>query len=173
MAGRLFHFSESSAITRFTPHVPATNPSEPPQVWAIDELHQALYWFPRDCPRVAVWPRTADERPQFEATFCTTAPRVHAMEAGWLQRLRECELFRYELPAAPFVPWEKASGQWVADCDVEPLSVEPVGDLLALHAAAGVELRIVPSLWPMVDRVQSDEWDFSIVRLSNAAQRPD
>jgi hypothetical protein len=97
---------------------------------------------------------------------------VHAVEAAWLQRMRDCELFRYELPAAPFRPWAKASGQWVAECDVEPLRVEPVGDLLALHAAAGVELRIVPSLWPMVDQVQSDEWDFSIVRLANAAPRP-
>ena len=46
------------------------------------------------------------------------------------------------------------------------LGVEPVGDLLALHATAAVELRVVPSLRPMVDQAQSGEWDFSNVRVA-------
>lgn len=173
MGLRLFHFSESSSIERFTPHVPPTNPTETSQVWAIDEAHQSLYWFPRDCPRVAVWTRTVADRPRFQEVFCTMADRVHAMEAAWLHRMQQCELFRYELPSAAFRPWVKASGQWVADVAVEPLAVEPVGDLFSLHAEAGVELRLVPSLWPMADLAQSDEWDFSIVRLANAAPRAD
>ena len=49
--------------------------------------------------------------------------------------------------------------------------VEPVGDLLAAHAGAGIELRIVPSLWPLHDLAVSDRWDFSIVRMRNARPR--
>ena len=30
----LWHFSEDDSLTRFTPHVPVTNPDTPPLVWA-------------------------------------------------------------------------------------------------------------------------------------------
>lgn len=158
-------------MERFVPHVPATKPDHPPAVWAIDELHAPLYWFPRDCPRVTAWPRTAAERPGFEAAFTTTAARVHAIETSWLDRLRTVELFRYSFSAADFTAWTAASGQWVADREVAPSAVEPVGDLLAAHAAAGIELRVVPSLWPLHDLAISDRWDFSIVRMRNAQPR--
>ena len=47
-------------------------------------------------------------------------------------------------------------------------TVEPVGDLLALHEQAGIELRVVDSLWPLRELAVSDDWDFSIVRMRNA-----
>jgi len=166
-----YHFSEDPTIERFVPHVPATNPDQPPAVWAIDAEHAPLYWFPRDCPRVTAWPRTEAERPAFEAAFTTTASRLHATELGWLDRLRDVALYRYVLPAAPFRAWSAASGQWIALEPVEPLAVEPVGDLLAAHATAGIELRLVPSLWPLHDLAVSDRWDFSIVRMRNAQPR--
>ena len=54
---------------------------------------------------------------------------------------------------------------------VEPLRVRPLGDLLAAHVEAGIELRLVPSLWPLHDLAVSDRWDFSIVRMANARPR--
>ncbi len=167
----LFHFSEDPTIERFVPHVPATNPGQAPAVWTIDEEHAPLYWFPRDCPRVTAWPRAAAARSAFEAAFTTTARRVHAIEAGWLARVRRVELFRYTFAAGDFAPWADATGQWVADHAVVPVAVEPVGDLLAAHAAAAIELRVVPSLWPLHDLAVSDRWDFSIVRMGNAQPR--
>jgi hypothetical protein len=74
--------------------------------------------------------------------------------------------------AALFNPWANASGQWLSDEAVVPIDVEPVGDLLDAHVAATIELRLVPSLWPLHDAVQSDRWDFSIVRMRNADGRP-
>ena len=41
----------------------------------------------------------------------------------------------------------------------------------ALSAQERIELRAVPSLWPIRDLAVSDRWDFSIVRMMNA--RPD
>ena len=58
----LLHFSEDPTITRFEPHVPATNPTHEPAVWAIDEQHSPVYWFPRDCPRGSVWANSEAER---------------------------------------------------------------------------------------------------------------
>jgi hypothetical protein len=161
----VLHFSEDPTITRFEPHVPPSNPQVPPMVWAIDERHAPLYWFPRDCPRVTFW--SADGSPA-DGLGPTTAARVHAIEAGWLARVRACRLHTYRFDAAPFEPWPDADGHWVAQQAIEPRSVEPVGDLLARHVEAGIELRIVPSLQPLVDPVVASGYRFSLVRMANA-----
>jgi hypothetical protein len=152
--------------------VPATNPDHPPAVWAIDADHAPLYWFPRDCPRVTVWPRARDDRGRFEAIWTTTAHRVHVTELAWLDRMRSTTIYRYDLPAELFVPWSDAAGQWIAETAVAPLGVVAIPDLLDAHATAGIELRFAPSLWPAHDLAISDRWDFSIVRMANARDRP-
>ena len=48
-----------------------------------------------------------------------------------------------------------------------------VGDLLDRHAAAGIELRIVPSIWPFWRRVTASTVEFSGSRLRNAADHPE
>jgi hypothetical protein len=54
---------------------------------------------------------------------------------------------------------------------IEPLDVAPVGDLLAKHADAGIELRITPSLWPLADAMVDSTLQFSMVRMGNAQPR--
>lgn len=41
---------------------------------------------------------------------------------------------------------------------VEPIAVEPVGNLLDAHMGAGIELKGLPSLWPLHDLIGSDRW---------------
>ena len=168
MRGLLYHFSEDPSIERFVPHVPRSNPAHSPAVWAIDEQHAPLYWFPRDCPRVTAWPRDGAERVEFREAFCTIADRVHAIELGWLKAMRTVTLYRYHLDASLFHPWPDASGQWISESVVEPVAVDEHDDLLARHAQAAIELRVVPSLWPIRDLAVSDRWDYSLVRMSNA-----
>jgi hypothetical protein len=167
----VYHFSEDPNIERLVPHVPPTNPSHPPAVWAIDADHAPLYWFPRDCPRIAVWPSNEAERQVFRQRFHTTSDRLHAIELAWLDRMRSATIYRYDLPADTFEPWVEAGGQFVSDVAVEPLGMTRLDDLLGTHATAGVELRLVVSLWPLIDEVTSDEFEFSIVRKHNAAHR--
>ena len=168
----LYHFSEDPNIERFVPHVPRTNPTHRAAVWAIDHDHAPLYWFPRDCPRVAIWPFEEDGLAAFRARFTTEARRLHAIESGWLERMRDAQIHRYEFAADGFVPWEQANGQWVCEHEVAPISVTPVGDLLEAHAAAGIELRVTSSLWPLRDDAVDGPFDFSIVRMHNAQPRP-
>lgn len=168
----LYHFSTDPHIERFVPHVPRTNQSHPPAVWAIDAQHAPLYWFPRDCPRVTVWSRNAGEIVEFRARFTTVASRIQAIESQWFERMRNAVLYRYELDPVHFAPWENASGQWISEAEVTPTSVQPVGDLCAAHVAASIELRLVPSLWPLHDDVRRSRFDFSMVRMHNAADRP-
>jgi hypothetical protein len=60
-------------------------------------------------------------------------------------------------------------GHCVARETVRPLHVEPLCDLLTLHAEAAVELRLLPTIWPLVDSVQDSSLGFSIIRVRNAA----
>jgi hypothetical protein len=167
----LYHFSEDAHIARFVPHVPRTNPSHAAAVWAIDAEHAPLYWFPRACPRIAIWPRNPRERTEFEARFVTSASRLHAIESAWLDSMRTVQIYRYEFDASGFTPWADANGQWISHSEVAPLSVTPMRDLLDVHVQAAIELRIVPSLWPLHDIALGDEFDFSMVRMHNALPR--
>jgi hypothetical protein len=154
------------------PHVPDTRPEVEPLVWAIDEEHAPLYWFPRDCPRVTYWPGRNTAAATVERFFAgTDAHRIHAIEAAWLERVRACELYAYRLDLAGFEPRDDADGHWVSRVPVEPLGVEPVGDLLSRHAQARIELRVTPSLWPLHDAVSASDLRFSMVRMRNAAPR--
>jgi hypothetical protein len=152
--------------------VPATRPEVEPLVWAIDEEHAPLYWFPRDCPRVTFWPGPETARETVERFFAhTDARRIHAIEAAWLERVQACELYAYRLDPVSFAPRDDADGHWVSREVVEPLGVEPVGDLLARHVRARIELRVTPSLWPLHDAVAASDLRFSMVRMRNAAPR--
>ena len=168
----LFHFSHDPSIERFTPHVPATNPTQPASVWAIDAERAPLHWFPRDCQRVAVWPRDDAERHLFSQAFCTAAPRVHAIELGRLRVLASAGI----TIATASIPrrsgrGQRHLGQWISDRAVEPSEVERLDDLIGCHVTAGIELRAVPDLWPIRDLAVSGPWDFSVVRFQLAAAR--
>ena len=167
----LYHFSEDPHIERFVPHVPRTNPSHAPAVWAIDGEHAPLYWFPRECPRVAIWPRRDADYPMFRERLVTSARRLHAIESGWLDRMRTARIYRYEFDPEGFVPWTQADGQWISHSNVAPVGVGEVGDLLAAHENAAIELRRVPTLWPLADIALAGEFDFSLVRMHNAQPR--
>jgi hypothetical protein len=100
------------------------------------------------------------------------AVRIHVMEAGWLPRMQACRLYAYRLPAAAFRPHE-VGGYWVADEPVEATEQVIVDDLVGRHAAARIELRVTPSIWPFWRRVADSTLEFSGSRLGNSASHPD
>ena len=167
----LYHFSEDPSIRHFIPHIPATNPTQPASVWAIDEAHAPLYWFPRDCPRATVWAETPEQQRRLTREFSTPAARLHAIEESWIDRVRSCALYVYRFDATPFAPWPEADGQWVAHEAVEPIDVQRVGDPFECHRERGIELRVVGNLWPLVDQIVESKLPFSIVRIRNATPR--
>jgi len=167
----LLHFSEDPSIALFRPHVVAASDDREPLVWAVDHAHAPSYWFPRECPRACCW--AGDSITQKGAALLGTggAIRLHAIEARWLDRFRNCRLYAYEFDSSPFTLKLADAGYWVARCDVKPISVSPVGDLLTRHAEAEIELRIVPNLWPLIDEIVGSGLEFSIIRKVNAHPR--
>ena len=98
---------------------------------------------------------------------------MHAIEEGWLERMRTTAVFAYRLPDASFEPHPEVGGYWIARTAVEPVDVQPLGDLAARHERAEIELRVLPNLWPLWDDVVASTLEFSGMRLRNALPPPD
>ncbi|NUS64961.1 MAG: hypothetical protein HOQ46_15105 [Saccharothrix sp.] len=162
--GELLHFSEDPSITRFVPHVAATARQPEAYVWTVDHDQAPAYWFPRQCPRAMAW--TTADTPPADAEWLGPH-RVHAVEYGWLEAMRTVRLYAYRFAAEHFRPF--GDNAHVATTPVTPLGPpEPVADLFALHEDAGIELRVLPTLWPFWHRVTARGLGFSGIRLRNA-----
>jgi hypothetical protein len=171
---RLFHISENGGLVRFEPRSPpSTDAGVSGQVvWAIDEQHLPNYLLPRDCPRVtfcASERTTAEDRAKFLAH--STARRIVAVESAWLQRIRSCRLFLYDLPDDAFELADTSAGYWIARTAVAPSGVIEISDTLGEMLTRDVELRLLPNLWLLHDAVVASTLDFSIIRMRNARPR--
>lgn len=154
---RLFHFSDDPDIKVFEPRpvlVPSKRPPgrewlNGPLVWAIDEPHQPMYLFPRDCPRILLWrkPETTDED---RAHWFGDRPcRMLAyIEKAWRERVANGFIYRYELGEAGFENLGDA-GMWVSCRAAIPIGLKKLEDLPGELEAQDVELIVVDSLLPL------------------------
>jgi hypothetical protein len=176
---RLFHFSETGDLDAFRPK-PVVIPSERKPggewlngslVWAVDELRQATYLFPRDCPRILLWPMDTTDPDDLDAWWGDRSCSMIAhVEWGWFDRIRDQVLFRYELPAGTFLPTSD-EWMWVSKQSVQPIAVERVDNLLGALRDQGVELRVMESLLPL-QSVWGSSLHASGIRLRNALGWP-
>jgi hypothetical protein len=167
---QLLHFSENPDIKVFRPHVPASSPDNPPMVWAVDEVHAPGFWFPRSAPRACCW-TIGKPLSDLGRELLGTAKRMHAMERTWLERMRACRMYVYRFDPAPFSTQNAEAGYYSTRETITPLSMAPAGDLVELHAQAGIELRVVENLWPTIDAILASGLEFSIIRKMNAQPR--
>jgi hypothetical protein len=174
-ATEVLHFSEDPTITTFVPHVAPTSSHGEALVWAVDHARAPDYWFPRQCPRAMAWVGPNTSRADQERIIgAGCGDRVHAIEYDWVERLQTVELYAYRLPAEAFHPFGTPPSAMVSTETIEPLGpAEPVRDLLELHRAAGIQLRLLDNLWEFWDKVIGSTLEFSGIRLRNAKPRPD
>lgn len=174
--GEVLHFSEDPTLTVFEPHVARTSDSDVPYVWAVDGRNAPSYWFPRQCPRAMAWVRdgtTPDDQDRIIGAGCGV--RVHAIEHAWVDAMRTTKLYAYRFADEPFHHVAAPGADphaLVATTPVRPLGPpEPVGDLIEAHAEAGIQVRLLPNLWPFWDKVIESTVGFSGIRLRNAQPR--
>lgn len=172
---RLFHFSDDPAIAVFEPRpvrvaaarAPGREWLNGPLVWAIDELHQVMYLFPRECPRILLWPLPStleEDRTQYWGD--NDARMIAYVETAWLDRVKSAQLYRYELLPDSFEDLGDA-GMWVSRTAVAPKAVTAVRDLPRELEIRGAALRPVESLVPLKG-VWSTSLHASGIRLRNA-----
>lgn len=171
----LSHFSEQSDIIAFDPRpiaVPVDRPDgqewlNGPLVWAIDQPHSILYLFPRECPRIVVWPTTRTSLDDYRYWIGSTSARAVAyVEEEWLERIARATILRYMMPPATFEAVGDI-GMWVSRKSVQPSGREVISDLSQRLAAAGVELRAQPTLLGLKP-IWSSTLHASGIRLRNA-----
>ena len=172
----LSHFSEQSDIIAFDPRpigVPVDRPTgqewlNGPLVWAIDQPHSILYLFPRECPRIVVWPTTQTTEDDHRYWNGSTSARAVAyVEEEWHERIERATISRYEMPPTTFEAVGDI-GMWVSRKSVRPTKREVISDLPHRLADAGVELRARSTLIGL-----KPIWDSTLhasgIRLRNAA----
>ena len=94
---------------------------------------------------------------------------MHAVEYGWLERIRTAELYAYRLDARDFRPFDETRHAHVAHTEVVPLGPpERVRNVFELYEESDIQLRALPSLLPFWDRVVTTTLVFSGLRLRNA-----
>ncbi|CAM3617249.1 hypothetical protein MALU111345_14320 [Marinicrinis lubricantis] len=91
------------------------------------------------------------------------------VEKSWLERIRSTSLFVYIFPEDPFELFDDKAGYYIAQEEVEPISVEAVEDLLMrLKLKEYVELRFASNLNPIRKRVLASSAHYSIIRFAYA-----
>jgi hypothetical protein len=103
--------------------------------------------------------------------FLGKSRAVIAVESGWFEQLRDSQLFCYHLPPDSFECLDECAGYFVSSLPVVPAHVELLSNLIGHLLERGVELRFVPSLWPLRDAVVASTLQFSIIRMRNAQPR--
>jgi hypothetical protein len=172
MASRLFHVSEDAGIVLFEPRPPPSPDAgvQGDAVWAVAESHLVDYLAPRDCPRITfrAGPNTSEGD---KARFLAGAERVVAFEEDWVERVRACTLYLYEMPPQTFEEALPEAGYWISREAVTPDRLMAQSDLMSALAQAGAEVRILKDFWPLADAVAASSLQFSILRKRNAKAR--
>jgi hypothetical protein len=175
MALRLFHFSDAPDIDVFVPRAVRTPAKRAPGlewlngplVWAIDDWHQPMYLFPRDCPRILLWRTPSTRTEDAEHYFGACGARIVAyVEKRWYAAIAATTLYRYELPPESFKSLDDA-GMWVSKREIRPLDRDEIRGLPEALNALGTELRILPDLAPLKG-VWATSLHASGIRLRNA-----
>ncbi len=164
----LFHVSEQNGIELFEPRW--SENAERELVWAIDADRLHNYLVPRECPRVTYYAGPQTSSADVEQ-FLGKSQAVVAIESGWFERLRSCRLYCYHLAADTFECIDECAGYFVSNLPVVPTCVEVFDDLILELLKRGVELRIVPNLWPLRDAVVASTLQFSLIRMRNAQSK--
>lgn len=135
-------------------------------VWAVDGPRCPDYWFPRDCPRAMAWRVPGCDPDLADRLLGPGVERLHVLEHGWLRALTTTVLWAYPFAAADFRPFGDPPHAHVADRPVTPLrDPHRVGDLVAAHAGAGIDLRVTGDLFGWWERVVASGLGFSGIRL--------
>jgi hypothetical protein len=171
----LLHVSENGSIKLFEPrrYQALAGIMDEKVVWAVDEERLPNYLLPRDCPRVTFYPGPDSHSEDVRSLFGpTAAARVVAIEATWFERALNTKLFIYEFPPEGFRLLDSGAGYYVSGRSVVSIDVREVESPAIELLRRNVELRVVPSLWPLRDAVAGSTLQFSFIRLRNASPRP-
>ena len=168
---RLFHISEEPDIARFVPR-PAPSQKRTLDgafVWAIAETTVWTYLTPRDCPRITFYANAKTMSHDVDAYLCgERAGRAAVIETAWFERCLATTLYRYEFNLSHFSLHDPGIQYYLSQRVEEPIDVTTIANPLLELAQMGVELRVMPSLWELRERIFRSSLVWSFIRMRNA-----
>lgn len=171
---RIFHISENGEIETFKPR---PSPSKFDNlrgdvVFGISDKLLHNYLLPRDCPRVTYYASGKTSQADKEMFLQTSADYMIAIEAKWLSAIQKSILFCYEFDPETFSLADECAGYYVSYEEVKPVAVTRIEDVLGeLFKRNDVELRILPNLWTLAEKISKSSLNFSLIRMRNAASK--
>lgn len=171
----LFHASEEHDIGTLHPRAPPSPEVGPDYhcVWASGFEALSNYLAPRDCPRVIV--RCGEhtsraDRARFIGDSKATA--IMTIERKWLAAMNDTMLTLYAFETGPhWQLFDASAAYYLSRISVTPVARHMIDNPAAALDAHGTELRIVDTLWPLIDAVVASTMRFSIIRKRNAQPR--
>ncbi|MCB9419774.1 MAG: hypothetical protein H6667_08215 [Ardenticatenaceae bacterium] len=139
-------------------------------VFAINERMMVNFFLPRDCPRVTFY-ALPESKPEDVERLLGESRHVVAIESGWLGRVIHGRIHLYTLPADTFTVWDEGAGYYISRQPVTPPARRTIDNMLLELAHHDVEVRILPSLWPLWDAVVNSSLQYSMIRMRNAQPR--
>jgi len=167
---RLYHVSEESNITKFSPRIPTRADLDQTTglVWALTEKCLPNFLTPRDCPRVTYHVSETTTQADIAKFFSSTARHCLAIEHAWYERMTKTTLYLYEFDASTFYLQDAVAGYYVSEQTQTPISVTKIEDLFGELFAKGIEVRILNHLWLLADEVKQSSLNWSLCRMANA-----
>jgi hypothetical protein len=80
-------------------------------------------------------------------------------------------LYCYRLPSATFETLDENAGYFISKEAVTPEGVDVIDNPMFALQQRGVDVRILPNLWPLHDAVAGSTLEFSMIRMRNARPR--
>ena len=171
---KIFHISENGEIDIFKPR---PSPSrfkklDADVVFGISGKLLHNYLLPRDCPRVTYYAGNETSQADRETFLQTSADSVIAIESGWIPTIEKSILFCYEFDGETFSMIDECADYYVSFEAVKPLNIRRIDNILEeLFKRKNLELKILPELWTIADKVVKSSLNFSLIRTRNATAK--
>lgn len=171
---KLYHVSEEKDIGLFIPRKPIREDMKhsPPLVWAVNERGLPNFLTPRDCPRVTCHKNENTSEKDITAIFSSeSVEHLIAVEHAWYEEMKEVRLYIYEFDSEDFYLQDEVAGYYVSEKQQVPIDVRTVEDVFHELAKRNVEVRLLPDLSGLREKIVSSSMNWSMCRMRNAGKR--
>jgi hypothetical protein len=169
---KLYHLSEEPNIKVFEPRPSPSHYGEinADVVFVVSDKFLYNYLLPRDCPRVTYYVNNNSSQEDIN-TFMGQkgADYVVTVESKWKSDINGTTLYCYEFLSEGFLLLDENAGYYISYKSITPISVRTITNLQKELSDRNVELRYIPSLFDLAERIQQSTLSFSLIRMRNAS----
>jgi len=168
---KLYHVSEEPVIEVF---IPRPSPQAYDKitgnvVFAVSDEMLHNYLLPRECPRVTYFAKEDSMQSDIDEFIGSSTKKYFInIEEGWFERVIQSILYLYELPTESFELLDEGAGYYISYETIKPIDIYIVSDAIYEIEKRNTEIRTLPSLKQLAERISRSSLQFSIIRLRSA-----